>query len=397
VTLPLAGLRVLDLTTTIFGPLTTQYLGDLGADVVKIEAPDGDPVRGVGPARSPGMGALFLGANRNKRSIVLDLKREAHKRALWALLGRADIFVHNMRARKIAALGFGPDAVLAANPTLVYAGLHGYGEAGPYADRPAYDDVIQGEAGMTDLFRLRDGEPAMVPSIAVDKGAATIAVSGILAAHIQRLKTGRGVYVEIPMFEAMVSFTLVEHQYGAAFRPPETPYGYARALSPFRRPHRTADGHICMLAYTDRQWAAFWQLTTRPELAAEPRFATMTARSAHIGPLYEAAGQELARRTTADWLDLLGRHEIPAGPARTLEEVRTDPHLEAVGFFRPFEHDSEGPMETPDTPYRFDRQPLPLRRGQPRLGADTAEVLREYGLDADLAAEVLGTEDRAAP
>ncbi|MEO1190884.1 MAG: CoA transferase [Pseudomonadota bacterium] len=393
-TLPLDSVRVLDLTTTIFGPYATQMLGDLGADVIKIEAPAGDPVRQVGPARNPGMGALFLGANRNKRGIVLDLKQEAHKQALWALIETADIFVHNMRAAKIEELGFGPRALLARRPDLVYAGLHGYGEAGLYADRPAYDDVIQGEAGIADLFRRRDGAPALMPSISVDKGAATLAVGGILAAYIKRLRSGQGGFVEIPMFEAMVAFTFVEHQYGGIFQPPLSDYGYPRMLSAFRRPHRTADGYLCMLAYTDKQWALFWSLTSRPELAKDERFATMAARSAHIGAVYEEAGKELALRSTDAWLELLKRHDIPAGAAKTLEEVREDPHLNAVGFFRSFAHETEGALEMPDMPYRFDQTPLPVRHGQPRLGDDTEAVLTEAGLDETAIAEILAVQKR---
>lgn len=388
--LPLDGVMVLDLTTTVFGPYATQILGDLGADVVKIEAPGGDPVRGVGPARSPGMGALFLGMNRNKRSVVLDLREEAHKEALWRLVDGADVLVHNMRSGKMDSLGLGPAAVRSRNPSLVYASLHGYGEAGPYANRPAYDDVIQGEAGFCDLFRRRDGEPAMIPTIAIDKAAATLAAGGILAAYINRMRTGEGVAIEIPMFEAMVGFNMVEHQYGAALVPPESGYGYPRILSAFRRPHRTSDGFICMLPYTDRQWASFWRLTDRPELETDPRFSTMAERSKHIGAVYEQVSAALSQRSTAEWLALLADNNIPAGPANTLEQVRDDPHLEAVGFFRPYEHETEGAMEIPDTPYRINGASLPVRHGQPRLGADTAEVLLEAGVPEELVGRICG-------
>ena len=395
--LPLDSVRVLDLTTTIFGPYATQMLGDFGADVVKVETPAGDPLRQVGPSRNSAMGTLFLGANRNKRSIVLDLKRAPHKAALWRLIETADIFVHNMRAGKIVDLGFGHEAVLKVNPGIVYAGLHGYGEAGPYAHRPAYDDVIQGEAGVADLFRRRDGAPALIPSVAVDKGMAAFAANGILAAYVNRLRTGRGSYVEVPMFEAMVSFVFVEHQYGAMFQPPLTGYGYPRMLSSYRRPHPTADGYICMLAYTDRQWAKFWGLTSRPELAEDQRFATMAARSAHIGEIYEEAGTELAMRTTAEWLDLLAQNDIPAGPAKTLQEVRDDPHLDAIGFFRSYDHPTEGTMEIPDTPFKLDGGSLPIRHPQPRLGSDTEAVLREAGMaDAEIDA-ILDHNEGATP
>ena len=393
-TLPLENVRILDLTTTIYGPYTTQILGDFGADVVKIETPAGDPLRQVGPSKNPGMGTMFLGANRNKRSVVLDLKREPHKAALWRLIETADIFVHNMRASKMAALGFGPDIVREAEPDIVYAGLHGYGERGAYADRPAYDDVIQGEAGIADLFRRRDGVPALIPSIAVDKGAATFAANGILAAYVNRLRTGEGSYIEVPMFEAMTSFVFVEHQHGAMFQPPVSDYGYPRVLSPYRRPHPTADGYICMLAYTDRQWSTFWTLTSRPELAHDPRFQSMAARSHHIGEIYEEAGKELMQKSTAAWLEILAANDIPAGPAKTLEEVRADPHLEEIDFFRTYDHPTEGPMEVPDTPFQLNGASLPIRRPHPALGADTFLLLQEAGMTEAEIAEVVTPGDK---
>ncbi|HEX6142373.1 MAG TPA: CoA transferase [Geminicoccaceae bacterium] len=377
--LPLAGIRLLDLTTVLFGPITTQLMGDLGADVIKIEAPGGDATRHVGPSRSPGMGALFMGANRNKRSIELDLKRPEAKAALWRLIDRADVFVHNIRPQKIRALGFDPDAVMARNPRIVYGGLHGYGEDGPYGGRPAYDDVIQGQSGLAGTFTARDGEPTLVPSTIADKTAALVAMGGLLAALVRRERTGRGGYVECSMFEALVGYNLLEHHYGAMFQPPLSGYGYPRMLSAQRRPHRTRDGHICMLAYTDRQWRSFWRLAGRPELAADERFATMRERSRNIDALYEAAGAILSGRTTAEWLEILGAAEIPCGPVNGFEDVRADPHLNAIGFFRPYDHPSEGPLEIPDAPWRFDRGSLPVRVAQPALGEHGHAILREAG------------------
>lgn len=377
--LPLSGFRVLDLTTTVFGPYTTQMLGDFGADVIKIEAPDGDALRGVGPARNPGMGAVFLGVNRNKRSLVLDLKREEGRAALWRLVDGADMFVHNMRPAKVAALGFDPDSVLARKPDIVYGGLHGYREDGPYGGRPAYDDVVQGECGFAGTFAARDGEPLLAPSVIVDKNAAVMASSGLVAAMVQRLRTGKGVYLEVGMFEGMVAYNMVEHQYGATFTPPEGEAGYPRVLSPERRPFPTSDGHICMLAYTDRQWRAFWRVAGRPELADDPRFATIAERTRNIDALYAAAAEALAGRDTGEWLKLLAEAEIPAGPVNMIGEVRRDPHLDAIGFFRAYEHPSEGGMEVPDTAYRFDRESLPVRRHAPALGEHSREILGEAG------------------
>ena len=389
--LPLSGLRVVDLTTVIYGPYTTQLLGDFGAEVIKVEPPEGDMTRDLGIARGDKMGAVYLGTNRNKRSIVLDLKRAPARAALWRLIEGADIFVHNVRPQKMAKLGLDPDAVLARCPAIVYGALHGYREDGPYGGRPAYDDVIQAQSGLAGTFMARDGAPMLVPTIVADKTAGLLALSGILAAVIKRLRTGQGVYVETAMFEGMVAYTLLEHHYGAAFRPPDPGPGYPRALSRERRPQRTADGYICMLAYTDAQWRRFWALIGRPELSEDPRFATMSARGRHIDILYPIAAEALAGRTTAEWLEILREAEIPCGPVNRLEDLWDDEHLKATGFFQDFEHPSEGPMETVGTPFRFDRETLPLRRHQPQLGEHGREILAEAGLEEAEIEEALAT------
>jgi crotonobetainyl-CoA:carnitine CoA-transferase CaiB-like acyl-CoA transferase len=389
--MPLAGTRVLDLTTTIFGPYTTQILGDFGADVIKIEAPDGDAIRGIGPSRSEDMGAVFLGANRNKRSIILDLKKEKARQALWRLIDSADALVHNMRPQKMTALGFDVESVMARNPRIVYGALHGYLEEGPYGGRPAYDDVVQGECGMAATFAARDGEPLLVPSVIIDKNAALIAANGILAALLMRERTAKGVYVETGMFEGMVAYNLVEHQYGTIFSPPKGQAGYPRTLSPNRMPFPTRDGHICMLAYTDRQWRAFWAVAGAPEKADDERFATIGARGKNIDALYGEAGEVLATKASAEWMALLGDAEIPCGPVNNFGDLRADPHLQATGFYRDYAHPSEGRLELPDTAYRFDREKLPIHRHQPRLGEHTREVLGEAGFSDDEIDSVMET------
>ena len=389
--LPLSGIRVLDLTTVVYGPYATQLLGDFGAEVIKIERPGGDQTRLVGPARNPGMGALYLGLNRNKRSIVLDLKREPAKQALWRLLGTADMFVHNVRPQKMAALGFDPDSVLKKYPQIIYGGLHGYREEGPYGRRPAYDDVIQGESGIAGTFTARDGAPVLIPTVVADKTAALLATSGLIAALFNRTRTGKGVYVETAMFEALVGYTLVEHHFGRLFQPPEGPPGYNRALSPERKPYQTADGHICMLAYTDKQFRSFWALVNRPDYAEDPRFVSMDTRARHIDELYAIAGGLLGNRTSEEWLRLLREAEIPCGPVNRLEDLASDEQLTATQFFRPFEHPSEGAMETADTAFRFDRESLPLRRHQPTLGEHSRDVLREAGFDDSEIDDILET------
>ncbi len=380
--LPLSGLRILDLTTTVFGPYTTQILGDFGADVIKIEAPGGDTLRGVGPARSEGMGAFFLGTNRNKRSVVLDLKREAHREALWRLIDGAQALVHNMRPQKMAKLGFDADNVRARNPQIVYAALLGYLEEGPYGGRPAYDDVVQGECGTAATFAARDGAPALMPSVLVDKNAALMAANGIMAALLQRERTGEGVTLQAGMFETMVAYNLVEHQYGAVFSPPEGPTGYPRTLSPERRPFPTRDGHICMLAYTDGQWRRFWTVAGRDDLIGDERFTSITARTRNVDALYAEAGKALAGKTSAEWLELLAEAEIPAGPVNDFEALRADAHLDAIGFYRAYDHPSEGALEVPDPGYRIDGGTLPVRHHQPKLGEHTRDVLREAGYSA---------------
>lgn len=383
---------MLDLTTTLAGPYGSQILGDFGADVIKIEAPGGDAIRGAGPQRNPGMASTFMGCNRNKRSVVLDLKTDAGRDALWRLIESADVFLHAIRPQKMAALGFDAATVMDRKPDIVYAALHGYHEHGPYGGRPAYDDVIQGEAGITGTFNLRDGAPAMVPSSFVDKSTGLITANGVLAAVIQNLRTQQGVYLEIGMFEGMVAYNLVEHLYGRTFLPSEGSAGYARVISPHRKPHQTRDGHICMLPYTDPQWRKFWALAGRDELADDPRFVTMQARSHNIDALYGTAAECLLNKDSADWLALLAEAEIPAGPANDLDDLFEDPHLKAIGFFRRLDHPSEGAIVTPDTPYRVNGGSLPVRHPMPQLGEHTREVLSEAGYSTAEIDEMTGDD-----
>ena len=377
---PLAAVRVLDLSSVVLGPLATQIMGDLGADVIKIEAPAGDTTRYTGPGRSDDMAALFMGLNRNKRSIVLDLKHEGARDALWRLIDGADVFVHSIRPQKLARLGFGHEDVLARNPRVVYGGVHGYGSDGPYAGAPAYDDVIQGQSGSADLMSRLVGEPRYLPTIMADKTCALVVAYAVMAALLERERSGRGQFVEIPMFETMVAYNLTEHLFGHGFDPPEGPVGYTRATAPWRRPYETRDSYICMLAYTDIQWHRFWHEVGRPELAEDPRFATLASRSDNIEELYRIAGECVADRTTAEWIDTLGRLEIPAAPVSTLEELETDPHLRHIGFFRKAEHPTEGPIVMPDIPVRFSRTAADITRLQPKLGEHSIEILREAGL-----------------
>jgi crotonobetainyl-CoA:carnitine CoA-transferase CaiB-like acyl-CoA transferase len=314
---------------------------------------------------------------------VLDLKQAAARDVLLRLVDGADVFVHNIRPQKLDPLGLGSHALLARNPRLIYAGIHGWREDGPYSGRPAYDDIIQGLCGIAGLMDKLTGEPRYAPTILADKTCGLMAAQAILAALYHREKTGRGQFIEIPMFETMVSFVMVEHLHGRTFVPEEGALGYARVLAPWRRPYRTADGYVCMLAYTDGQWRRFWGALGRPEMMQDPRFADMAARSRHIDEVYRLAGGQLGSRTTAEWIALFDQLEIPAGPVNSLEQVMDDPHLDAVGFFRRMQHPTEGEVVIPDVPVRFAETPAAIGRLPPRLGEHGREILQEIGMRPD--------------
>ena len=376
---PFAGVRILDLTSVVAGPLATQMLGDMGADVIKIEAPEGDAPRHTGPARSPGMAALFMGLNRGKRSLVLDLKVDTAKAALWRLIATADVLVHSMRPQKMDALGFGHDVVCAKNPRLVYAALHGYRDGGPYSGQPAYDDVIQGQSGIAALMAQMTGEPRYAPMILADKTCALSIAGAISAALFARERSGRGQFVEIPMFEQMVSFVLGEHLFGHNFVPPLGPLGYTRVTAPWRRPYKTKDGYLCMMAYTQAHWRKFWTAVGRPEMLSDPRFDSIASRAHNIIALYEIAGTCIADKSTGEWLKLLRELEIPAARMASLDDLFSDPQLEASGFFKRATHPSEGEILYTDLPVRFGGASTSSARLQPRLGEHSFEMLREAG------------------
>jgi crotonobetainyl-CoA:carnitine CoA-transferase CaiB-like acyl-CoA transferase len=378
-TLPLAGIRIVDLTSVVMGPFASQILGDLGADVIKVEAPEGDSTRNTGPAAEPGMAAIFLGSNRNKRSVLLDLKQAGARDALQKIVATADVFMHSIRPQKLGALGLAPQDLLAKYPRLVFAGLHGFGEGGPYGGLPAYDDVIQGMSGLAALTQMQTGEPRYFPTIAADKTSGLYAVIGILAALQRRERTGKGGFVEIPMFESMVAFSLVEHLYGRSFDPPRGDAGYPRVLVEWRRPFKTADGYICMLPYTNAHWANFFTEAGAPELAQDQRFATIAARTKNIAELYAFAGARIAERSSAEWAGICQRLEIPATPVKSLDEIIDDEHLRATGFFVTLQDERMGAVKFPSLPIRFDGAATPVAMPA-RLGEHTADVLREAGV-----------------
>ena len=376
---PLAGIKVLDLTTVVLGPLATQILGDLGAEVIKVESPDGDIMRYAGPARHREMGHVFLNLNRNKRSLVLDLKRPEAASILLALAAQTDVLMHNMRPQAMARLGFAWERLQEVNPRLVYCSAQGYGQNGPLADRPAFDDIIQGGSGLVALEMATAGDARFVPTLIGDKTVGLTMVYAVMAALLQRTHTGRGQAVEVPMLETMSAFVMAEHMGGLTFEPPLGPPGYARMLAPDRRPHRTLDGHVCILPYTDRHWRDFFRIAGRSDLAQDPRLADAETRSRHVAELYALVAQCVSDRPSAFWLAALEAADIPCGPVNPLADLPADEHLAAVDFFPLAEHPSEGSIRMVRPPVRFGDADLALRHPAPRLGQHSRAILREAG------------------
>ena len=375
---PLAGVRVVDLTAMVMGAHATQMMADMGADVIKVEAPEGDPMRWSTEGPEPEMSGIFVNINRGKRGVELDLASSAGKKALRALIAGADVFIHSMRAKAIARLGFDYDAVREIRPDIVYVNGYGYGRAGPYADFPAYDDTIQAEVGLPQLQEMVTGQPGFVATIMADKIAGMAMFQASLLALFHKQRTGEGQEVEVSMFEAMSAFMLVEHANGAIFDPPTAPAHYHRITSPERRPYRTADGHMAAMVYNDRQWNAF-VAAVQPEWC-DDTYDSLSKRAAKVGEVYANLRRTFATRRTAEWLDLLRGLGIPCAPLRSTAELFDDEHLKAVGFFESVDSDY-GRLTLPGMPARFSKSPGKVAGPAPRRGEHTAEVLRELGLD----------------
>ncbi|MBC3191704.1 CoA transferase [Pseudonocardia sp. C8] len=376
---PLDGIRVLDLTSNFMGPYASLLLADMGADVAKVESPAGDTTRGVGPARNPGMSAIFLHLNRNKRSLVLDLKTPDGRDALRRMARDADVLLHSLRPAAMSRLGVSYADLAGDNPRLVYCGCFGFGQDGPYAGKPAYDDLIQAAVGMPVLQSRRSGEPEYVATAVADRVVGMAASSAVAMALFHRERTGRGQEVEVPMFETFAHFTMGDHLYGHTFVPPIGTWGYARMMNADRRPYRTLDGYLGVNVYTDRHWRRFFDAVGRPDLAADPRFADIAGRTDHIGELYAFLAEVFTTRSTADWVTLLTDADIPAVAMNTPETLLEDPHMTEVGFFDEVEHPTEGRLRTIGIPQRWSETAPELRHPAPRLGEHSAELLREYG------------------
>ena len=377
---PLSGVRVLDLTTVIMGPFATQILGDLGADVIKIEPASGDSMRWVGPFRHDGMGPMYLQANRNKRSVVLDLKSEPGRDALLDLARDADVFVYNVRPQAMARLGLGYEALATRNPSIIYCGAVGYGSRGPDSGKAVYDDLMQAGTGIAGLFGSVDGTPRYAPVNICDRVVGLYLTFAITSALHHRARTGEGQQIEVPMLETMAQFVLADHMGGGAFSPPIGPMGYKRLLSRTRGPYPTRDGYLAIVVYTDKHWRAFLQLVGKPGVMdTDPRFRNQESRTQHAEDMGRFLAEHLPIKTTQEWLTALQEVDIPASPVNGIDALFDDPHLAAVDFFSDVEHPTEGALKVARFPIEFGKTPASVRWLAPNLGEHTDEVLGAAG------------------
>jgi crotonobetainyl-CoA:carnitine CoA-transferase CaiB-like acyl-CoA transferase len=379
---PLTGVRVLDLTSIAMGPWATQNLGDMGADVIKIEPPEGDVFRYVKPCRHDSMSPPYLNLNRNKRSVVLDLKTPKGKERLLAIARTCDVLVCNVRPQAMRRLGLDYPALAKVNERIIYCGCYGFSEDGPYAGRAAVDDAIQAACGLAWLQGYRGEEPPRyVNAIVADKVVGLYVAQAVGMALYAREKSGRGQFIEVPMFEAMVSFIVPEHLSGLTFAPPLGDAGYARLLNRFRKPFRTSDGYIAVVPYNDQQWTRFFAIAGKPEMMRDPRYATVLARSNYFAELYRFIEETLVTRATAQWAEAFAKAELPFAVVNSFEALFDDPQLKATGFWQRVEHPTEGALNVPGIPVKFSATPGAIRRLAPNLGEHTEEVLREVGSD----------------
>lgn len=381
---PLDGVKVIDMTSVLMGPYATQMLGDYGADVIKVESPDGDVTRLIGPMRNAGMGPVFLNTNRSKRSICLDLKKPSGRQALLRLIATADVLVYNVRPAAMQRLDLGYETLAELNPKLIYAGVFGFGQDGPYAAKPAYDDLIQGATALPSLnARTSDGTPRYVPNALVDRVVGLTAVGAITASLVHRAKTGRGQRVDIPMFETMASFVMGDHLGGLTYEPPLDKGGYARHLSRDRRPYETADGFICVMVYNDKQWLAFLAAVGRDDLLADPRYTSFAMRAVNIDIVYAELARIFLTRTTGAWTTLLDEADVPSLPMHDLESILDDPHLVAANMFPVVEHPTEGAIRSMKVSATWSETAVAPSRLAPLLGQHSAEILRDAGMSAE--------------
>nr|WP_306455572.1 CoA transferase [Sphingopyxis sp. JAI108] len=381
---PLTGIRVLDLTSVVLGPVATQILGDHGADIIKIEATTGDMMRANGAARNLGMSSIFLAINRNKRSLAVDLKTDEGRRIALEIAASVDIVIHNMRVPAMERLGLGYEAVKAVNPEVIYCAATGFGQDGPDRNKPAFDDIIQAACGLVGLVGAASGRPEYTPSLVADK-LAGVAVSGaVLAALVHKARTGEGQYVEVPMYETLVEFVLAEHMGGMAFEPPAGPAGYARILSGGRRPSRTADGYVAMLPYSPKHWADLFAHLGHAAVLEECDIGDRFKVNSAVRMLYDRLNEITPARTTDEWLSICEELDIPATRIYNIEDLPDHPHLKAVGMFETMDHPSEGKTRFVRPAARFERTPMSVRLPAPSLGQHSRAVLDDLGYSAEV-------------
>ncbi len=377
---PLEGIKILELTSVVLGPWACQILADMGAEVIKVEAPRGDSNRTLGAYRHKGMAALYLTCNRNKRDIVLDLKQPAARKALLEIAKDVDVVIHNNRPQVMTKLGLEYADFKAVNPKIIYCGTYGYGKAGPYGPKGALDDSIQAAGGVAVLNEMVLGEPRYLPTVLADKTTAMAVAYSVNAALFHRERTGVGQEIEVPMFEHMVYFVMAEHLWGMTFEPPIGTAGYERLMSYHRKPYKTLDGYIAILPYMDSHWEIFCRKAGREDLLDDPRFKTLSDRVTNIDDTYQETAKIMATRTTREWIELFEGTSVPTIVMNTLEGLKDDPHLKAVGFWQEMDHPSEGRIRMTRFPVTFSETPTDVRRHAPRLGEHSLEILREAGL-----------------
>ena len=380
---PLSGLKVLELTSVVLGPWAAQIMADMGADVIKIEAPFGDSNRQLGASRNPGMAALYLSNNRNKRSLVLDLKQESARDALLSIVKDCDVFLHNNRPQVMTKLRLEYEDIKSVNENIIYCGTYGYSKDGPYGEKGALDDSIQAASGIAALNELVLGEPRYLPTVVADKTTAITVVYSILAALFHRERTGVGQEIEVPMFETMVSFVMAEHIWGEVFEPKMGEAGYTRLMSHHRKPYKTKDGYIAVLPYMNNHWQTFCEKAEREDLIEDERFKDLSSRVKNIDDTYSETGKILATKTTQEWLDIFAETKVPVIVVNSLEDLFHDPHLEAVDFWQSYEHPTEGQLKMPGFPSKFSKTPASIRKHAPKLGEHSKEILAEAGIDEE--------------
>ena len=389
---PLSGLKVLELTSVVLGPWAAQIIADMGADVIKIEAPFGDSNRQLGASKNPGMAALYLSNNRNKRSLVLDLKQESARDALLAIVKDCDVFLHNNRPQVMTKLRLEYEDIKSVNENIIYCGTYGYSKDGPYGEKGALDDSIQAVSGVAALNELVLGEPRYLPTVVADKTTAITVVYSILAALFHRERSGVGQEIEVPMFETMVSFVMAEHIWGEVFEPKLGEAGYTRLMSHHRKPYKTKDGYIAVLPYMNNHWKTFCEKAEREDLIEDERFKDLSSRVKNIDDTYSETGKILATKTTQEWLDIFTGTKVPVIVVNSLEDLFHDPHLEAVEFWKSFDHPTEGQLKMPGFPSKFSKTPASIRKHAPKLGEHSKEILAEAGIDEETINKMLDSK-----